>query len=379
MQDKLKELEKKHSVDWREFEIGELFEIRNTLGFNKDKLVLGNEYDYVTRTSQNQGILQETGFVNQEHLNPPGIWSLGLLQMDFFYRKKPWYAGQFVRKIIPKRDLSKNAVLYFTVLLNKQKKNLLSGLVRDVDKTFLTAVITLPTVNNEIAFAYIDEFIATLKAERLATLEAYLLATGLKDTELSKEERSALDLLRGDALRWREYEIGELFEIKHYGTQISTDSFDREGVPEINFVMQNENNNGIVEKVPIQKNHQINLISGNSISAFTHLNKVYYQEEVFYSKQGSNVYTLKSQFLNKGNALYFVGAINSQIKNVEYGKNTASRMKAKPVQIPIKSDGQIDYDFMITLMSAIQKQVIKGVVEHLDERIDRTNKIIKDF
>lgn len=124
--------------------MGDLFEIQNTLSFNKDQLSFGTDYDYVTRTSQNQGILQTTGFVNQENINLAGTWSLGLLQMDFFYREKPWYAGQFIRKIIPKIKLEKSAILFFTVLLNKQKKNLLSGLVRDVDYIFLNSKIQLP-------------------------------------------------------------------------------------------------------------------------------------------------------------------------------------------------------------------------------------------
>ena len=49
-----------------------------------------------------QGILKTTGFVNERNINDSGNWSLGLLQMDFFYRRNPWYAGQFVRKISPK-------------------------------------------------------------------------------------------------------------------------------------------------------------------------------------------------------------------------------------------------------------------------------------
>lgn len=64
--------------------LGDLFKVENTLSFNTDKLVSGKEYDYVTRTSLNQGILQTTGFVNEENINPAGTWSLGLLQMDFF-------------------------------------------------------------------------------------------------------------------------------------------------------------------------------------------------------------------------------------------------------------------------------------------------------
>ena len=190
--------------------MGELFEIQNTLSFNKDKLVDGNDFDYVTRTSQNQGILQETGFVNEENINPAGTWSLGLLQMDFFYREKPWYAGQFVRKIVPKIELNKSSILFFTVIFNKQKQNLLSGLVRNVDKAFLNAKIHLPTKNGEIDFAFMENFIAELEAEsiaeleaeRIAELEAYLRVTGLSDYILTEEERAVLEAFRSGKISW---------------------------------------------------------------------------------------------------------------------------------------------------------------------------------
>ena len=105
-------------IKWGEYRLGDLFEIQNTLSFNADQLTFGTEYDYITRTSQNQGILQVTGFVNKENINDAGTWSLGLLQMDFFYRRKPWYAGQFIRKIIPQFEVTESSVLFFTTLLN---------------------------------------------------------------------------------------------------------------------------------------------------------------------------------------------------------------------------------------------------------------------
>ena len=46
--------------------------------------------------------------------------------MDFFYRNKPWYAGQFVRKIIPKFGTNTKLVNFFSTILNKQKGKLLS-------------------------------------------------------------------------------------------------------------------------------------------------------------------------------------------------------------------------------------------------------------
>jgi hypothetical protein len=67
--------------------------------------------------------------------------------MDFFYRPKPWYAGQFVRKITPKIEISEKSKLFFTVILNQQKSKLLSVLVRYVDETFKNTEISLPTKN----------------------------------------------------------------------------------------------------------------------------------------------------------------------------------------------------------------------------------------
>ncbi|GAA8182962.1 restriction endonuclease subunit S [Helicobacter pylori] len=135
-------------LTWQSFKLGDLFEIGKTLSFNKDSLTQGQDYDYITRTSQNQGVLQTTGFVNAENLNPPFTWSLGLLQMDFFYRKKSWYAGQFMRKITPKTEIENKIDLriahYFTTLLNALKRPLLSVLVRDIDKTFREQKIQLP-------------------------------------------------------------------------------------------------------------------------------------------------------------------------------------------------------------------------------------------
>ncbi|MCI7587585.1 MAG: restriction endonuclease subunit S [Campylobacter sp.] len=160
---------------WQEFRIGDFFDIRNTTGLNTDKLNDGLEYDYITRTSNNQGILKTTGLVNQSNLNEAGVWSLGLLQMDFFYRKRQWYAGQFVRKIIPKIKLSKNAILFFTTLLNCQKKILLSVLVRNVDETFRNLKIQLPiTANGEIDFEFMESFIKAIQKECIKGVDSYL-------------------------------------------------------------------------------------------------------------------------------------------------------------------------------------------------------------
>ncbi|PUD54388.1 restriction endonuclease subunit S [Helicobacter pylori] len=171
-------------LTWQSFRLGDLFEIEKTLSFNKDALTQGEDYDYITRTSQNQGVLQTTGFVNAENLNPPFTWSLGLLQMDFFYRKKSWYAGQFMRKITPKTEIENKINLrtahYFTTLLNALKHPLLSVLVRDIDKTFREQKIQLPlkpTANaqtlNDIDFNFMYTFINALMKQIIQGVAQY--------------------------------------------------------------------------------------------------------------------------------------------------------------------------------------------------------------
>lgn len=166
--------ERLSSVEWKEFVLGDLFDIDNTSSFNSDSLVPGTQYDYVTRTSTNQGVFQETGFINEENINKAGTWSLGLLQMDFFYRKKDWYAGQFVRKITAKIEIPEKAIPFMTVVLNNQKPVLLSVLVRSVDTKFRTTKVQLPCKDGKIDFEFMESFISDLEKERVKDVSDYL-------------------------------------------------------------------------------------------------------------------------------------------------------------------------------------------------------------
>ncbi|MGL2545975.1 restriction endonuclease subunit S [Helicobacter pylori] len=186
-------------LTWQSFKLGDLFEIEKTLSFNKDALTQGKDYDYITRTSQNQGVLQTTGFVNAENLNPPFTWSLGLLQMDFFYRKKSWYAGQFMRKITPKTEIENKIDLriahYFTTLLNALKRPLLSVLVRDIDKTFREQKIQLPLkptaktqTLEDIDFHFMRTFINALMKQTIQGVAQYCGAKIQATKEIISQE-----------------------------------------------------------------------------------------------------------------------------------------------------------------------------------------------
>lgn len=143
--------------------------------------------------------------------------------MDFFYREKPWYAGQFVRKITPKFEhLTKGTILFMSTVLNKQKKVLLSVLVRDVNKTFLNTEVSLPVLTDgKIDFSFMDNFTAELEAERTAELEAYLTASGLSDYTLTKKEQQALEKYKD--IKFKNFDITDVFDVKNSHNILSED------------------------------------------------------------------------------------------------------------------------------------------------------------
>lgn len=344
-----------------------MFDIVNTPSFNKERLTAGDEYDYVTRTSLNQGILQGTGFVNESNLNEANVWSLGLLQMDFFYRKRKWYAGQFVRKIIPKFDITVNNAKFFSVMLNKLKPVLLQVLVRNVDETFRSQSLWLPTKAGQIDFDFMESFIAELEAERIAELSAYLTVSGLDNYELSDEELKALRDY--DSLEWKEFNLEKLFGKSTRGKRLR--SLDRIS-GDLPFVTAGETNTGISAYI----SNEVEIFKANTVTIDMFGSAKYRNYDYGADDHIAVVHTEK---LNKFASLFTTAAIHkaSYSGKFSYDKNFyAKDADELVIALPVDCQGVIQYDYMSLIASAIQKLVIKDVVQYTNERIETTKEVV---
>ena len=73
------------SVEWGEFRIKDVFEVANSKPYHKDKLMLcNNGIEYVTRTSQNNGVEDIVSLESNYILNEANSISLGAENADFF-------------------------------------------------------------------------------------------------------------------------------------------------------------------------------------------------------------------------------------------------------------------------------------------------------
>ena len=296
--------------------------------------------------------------------------------MDFFYREREWYAGQFIRMIIPKIKLTKSTILYFTVILNKLKNDLLAGLVRDVDSTFLNSKIQLPTKNGNIDFEFMESFIAELEAQRIAELEAqriaeleaYLLATGLKDYNLTTEEQKVLADFEN--LVWQTYNVENLFGKSTRGQRLkSTDRI----LGNLPFVTAGEYNDGISAFI----GNDVHIFSENT-TTIDMFGSAKYRN---YKYGGDDhVAIVHTENLPKMASIFVTTAIHksSYTGKFSYSNNFYAK-DADELNISLPTtNNQPNYALMETFISAIQKLVIKEVVMYADKKIETTKSVIQN-
>ncbi|MPX28709.1 restriction endonuclease subunit S [Moraxella catarrhalis] len=230
--------------------------------------------------------------------------------------------------------------------------------------------ISLPTKNGEIDFDFMENFISQLEAFRLSQLEAYLLVTGLKDYTLMFAEQQALADFENGKVQWGEFRIGDLFDI-----QTSKKRFDANKVTILEigrypYVVRTALNNGI--KGYIEEDTQF-LNEGNTISFGQDTATVFYQEKPYFTGDKIKIIKPKNNFLSRINAQFILAMMAKSFAKFSWGSSSfkVAILENVIIQLPTKN-GEIDFDFMETLISAIQKLVIKDVVLYADKKIAAT-------
>ncbi|WP_422857969.1 restriction endonuclease subunit S [Flagellimonas sp. S174] len=359
-------------VEWGKFKVGTLFKIENTLSFNTDELASGDEFDYVTRTSQNQGVLQKTGFVNSQNINQAGNWSLGLLQMDFFYRQNPWYAGQFVCKIIPKIEITPLAIPFFSSALNKLKPLLLSVLVRNVDKTFLNSELVLPIKKNgDIDIDYMERFVASLEREKIEKMEAYLIKSNLDDFQLNEQENQVLKNYENDQIEFTNFIYNRVFNKIKQGRRLKKDDQIAGDIP---FVMAGTSNTGVVNYI----SNPVASFPKNSITIDIFGN-TFYRNYDYGAGDDTGVYWNDKVSYSKQSMLFFSTSMKKSILGkFDFGKKLRSSQSLNfEMKVPVKNN-EPDYKTMDKIISAVSKLVIKDVVLYVERKKKELNRLTEN-
>ena len=257
--------------------------------------------------------------------------------------------------------------------------------------------IHLPVQNGAIDFAFMENFIAELEAERIAELEAYLRVTGLSDYILTEEERAVLEAFRNGKISWGgvklldkqqvkdiEWRVFRMEDVLEWQPQKEIDPLKLDKLKDKNqklypFYGQATLNNGIISYNQLVEEVLNNKEGKPTILIHSNNQNTIYLESPFYLKDGHGATSvLQSKKLNKLNALYFMSSIKKVILS-KYSYNAkATKIELKNTLISLPSvQGKPLYDYMEVFIRAVQKLVIKDVVQYAERKVAATRAVVK--
>ena len=342
-------------------------------------------YPYIVRKTQDNGI---RGYIkeNEEFLNSGNTLTFAQDTFTVFYQKERYFTGNKVKVLNPKiKNFNEDIATFIVAICNFILRNFTWGVGSDVNMINLLK-IQLPTKKGEIDFEFMESFVAELEAQRVAELEAYLLATDLKDYKLTRYDEDILD--RFDKLYDNRLEKNtdkiRLEDILDW--QVGIKEIDplklnllyQEG-KKYPFYGQATENNGIINYVSLKKEVLNNKNSYPTILIHSNNQNIVYLDTPFYLKDGHGATSvLQNKNMTYKSALYFMGAIKKVIKErFDYNsKATKIGLKNTIIELPI-DDKIVDYKFMEDFITVVQKLVIKDVVLYADKKIEATREVIE--
>jgi hypothetical protein len=359
-------------VEWGEYKLEDLFEIKGNPQLNKDSFVFTekSKFPYFTRTEFNNGILGYVDYLDEEHKINGNCLAVGMIAMKFFYMEKDFYAGQFTKRAVPKSfTLTSRTATYFISLLNKNQRVFQNALVRHFENIFNKTKIYLPIKNGKIDFDFIESFIAELEAERVAELKAYLLATGLKDYTLTEEEKRVLKDFEDGNFVWESFNLEKLFGKSTRGKRLKSNDRISGTLP---FVTAGESDEGISAFI------------GNDVVVFpknTTTIDMFGSAKYRNYKYGGDdhIAVVHTENLPKFASIFVTTAIHKSSHNgqFDYGRNFYVKDADElNIVLPTKNS-QPDYEKIEIFISAIQKLVIKDVVLYADRKIAATKRVVE--
>ncbi len=371
--------EKLQAVKWGEYKLSNLFDIVPTKYYrlsNKSILHENGSIPLVSNQSVDNGVM---GFSELKALNKGNSMTCSDTTNGaetMFYQEKDFIGYSHIQHLVPKFETFNRRIALFIISSCRIATSKKYDYGHKFNRTAMAKTkIHLPAIGGEIDFDFMESFIAELEAERVAELEAervaelsaYLTVSGLDNYELSNDEEDALKNFQ--SLKWDTYNLEKLFGKSTRGKRLKGDDRIAGTLP---FITAGEASEGVSAYI------------GNNVEVFeknTTTIDMFGSAKYRNYKYGADdhVAVVHTEAVPMKAAIFVTSACHkaAHTGKFDYGHNFyAKDADALDIQLPTK-DGKPDYDAMSTLISAVQKLVIKDVVLYADRKIEGTKQILK--
>lgn len=318
------------TISWKEFILGDYFEIKKGKRLTSKDQINGNT-PYIGAINSNNGI---TNYIGQPPIHDGNTISLSYNGSvgEAFYQPNPFWATDDVNVLYFKAQddvvFNKYIALFICSILKKEKYRYSYGrkwVLKNMKKT----VIKLPSKNDLPDWEYMESYIKSLNYKPITT---------------ANKKENILPLKVGG---WEEFELRDIFEIK-YGINlelINCEIVSKKSEDAVNFIARTSSNNGVVarvKRIPQLEPQPAGIITcaggGSVLSTFI-------QTKEFYS--GRDLYLLTPKFnMSIYSKLFCCTIIEANKYRFNYGRQANKTMPYLMIKLPVKSDGSPDFEYM---------------------------------
>lgn len=342
-----------NDVAWSEFRIRELFKIEKVKGKSLDTYSKG-KIPYASTASIDNAIID---FIeaDEECINRGNSISVDPIGGNAFYHEYDFvgrgYSGASINTLYNK-NLNKYNGLFICKSIEKTAKYKASYGYLFNSKRLENGIILLPVTNQLPNWQFMEDYIKQEQKEIAQKVISYYEQKMLE---------TAFDLVGLEDVEWKNFIIGEIFDIHPVkGKTISNYS---EG--EIPYVSTSSQNNGVSGFVASDKN----ISTEKCISIDPIAGKAFYHDYNFIGRggAGSAINLLYNDNLNKHNAKFIITSLEKVSKEkASYGLAlNGERLKNAKVLLPTDKNGKPHWEFMSKFMQKIESEKLEKVLEYI--------------
>ena len=341
------------SVEWGEFRIKDVFEVANSKPYHKDKLMLcNNGIEYVTRTSQNNGVEDIVSLESNYILNEANSISLGAENADFFYHENKYLTGNKMY-CIKNQYINKFNGLFLVNIFRNSIKGAGFGYGKGLTGTrFKTRYILLPIDDNgKPNWQFMEDYIKQEMKVQSSKVASYY------ENKLMK---LGFELLGLD-VEWKEFWMEDILDIKSGVRLTKADQIDGN----IPFIGASDANNGVTEFVGnTNKSLDSNVLGVNYNGSV--VENFYHSYECIFSDDVKRIKFKNGEYGDEFTYLFLKQMILSQKNKYQYGyKFNAKRMSRQKIMLPIDKNGEPHWKYMSNFVKKLEKENIEKTLNHI--------------
>lgn len=346
--------------EWREFCVGELFNMNIGYSIDGNKADRTGSIPYITRKESDNGV---DGFIRDDERKMSvafPVITIGNETAKPFVQVYPFFTGTKVNILSPKDKVDTWALLFVATSIEQHKSKYSYSYT--INSTRLRKqLILLPAASDgtpDWAFmeAYMREVEEELLSEVRPKLEAQLLEHIISLGALEDRE-------------WREFYFSEVFTRIQRGRRLKKGDHIEGAIPYVSSTATNNGIDGFVgnkEKVRIFSNC-ISLANSGSVGS------AFFQEFEFIASD--HVTSLRKEGIDKYAYLFMLPIISRLSEKYSFNREINDlRISRERLMLPIQADGTPDWEFMSAFMKSVEQETLLPAIKYF--KLNKCNQML---